>query len=385
MSQPVIDREVGARADSAGILPMTTNIFATRLLPIIFGVGFLGLTGLRATPLPLKVAGNQLVNSTGLPARLRGVNCAGMEWSADGEGHILKTVEVAVKEWHANLIRLPLAQDRWFGKTSEQQDGGAAYRALVRQLVDFCSAHNAYILLDLHWSDAGEWGRNIGQHNLPDKNSITFWKNIAPLYRDNPAVLFDLYNEPSRITWAQWFKGGPVTETDDQTKTRLTYVSVGLPTLVEAIRSTGARNVIVAGGINWAYEVDGILQGRELVDSKGNGVVYAVHPYPHEYENLGRETITQWTARMEAFAQKLPIIVTEFGSIEKSWPFPKGSGYNDEKWNREMLGVLEAHRWNWTAWDFHPTAAPCLISDFNYTPTPEFGVWVRQVLAEKSK
>jgi hypothetical protein len=45
-----------------------------------------------------------------------------------------------------------------------------------------------------------------------------------------------------------------------------------------------------------------------------------------------------------------------------------------------MIGVLETHRWNWAAWDFHTTAWPCLISDWNYTPTPHFGVWVKQAL-----
>ena len=345
--------------------------------------GVITPAGLSAAPLPLKVVGNQLLYGNDQLARLRGVNCAGMEWSTNGDGHILKTVEVAVKDWHANLIRLPLSQDRWFGKAPEQKDDGVAYRALVGQLVDLCSTNNAYIILDLHWSNAGEWGKNIGQHNLPDTNSITFWKDIAQVYKDNPAVLFDLYNEPAHITWDQWFKGGLMTETNKQTnnvKITLTYESVGMPVLVNAIRSTGAKNVIVAGGISFAYEVDGILDGRQLSDPTGNGVIYAVHPYPHEYEKRGREKIDKWTARMEIFAQKLPIIATEFGSMESKWPFPKTWDYNDEKWNREMIDVLEAHHWSWTAWDFHTTAWPCLISDWNYTPTPHFGVWVKQAL-----
>jgi len=344
-------------------------------------VSIIASTGLSAAPLPLKVSGNQLLDSQGQVPRLRGVNCASLEWSSDGDGHILKTVEVALKDWHANLIRLPLSQDRWFGKAPEQTNGSAGYRALVRQLVDLCSTNNAYIILDLHWSNAGEWGKNIGQHNLPDTNSITFWKDIAPVYKDNSAVLFDLYNEPSHITWDQWFQGGPMTETIEHTNTRLTYESVGMPALVSAIRSTGAKNVIVAGGINWAYEVGGILDGRQLSDPTGNGVVYAVHPYPHSYPRLGRETIAQWTARMEPFAKKFPVIVTEFGSIERMWPFPKTwTNYTDAKWNQEMIDMLEAHHWNWTAWDFHVAAWPCLISDWDYTPTPQSGVLVKKAL-----
>jgi hypothetical protein len=355
------------------------------ILRCAFAVAF-GLTAIAASaePSPLHVEGTQLLDGMGRPVRLRGVNCASLEWSSNGDGRILKTVEVAVKEWRANLIRLPLSQDRWFGKAPEQQDGGASYRTLVRKVVELCATNDAYILLDLHWSDAGNWGQNIGQHSLPDQNSVVFWKDFAATFRNNPAVLFDLYNEPNDITWDQWFKGGPLAETNGETHVTQKYESVGLPALAATIRSTGAKNVIVAGGINWAYEVGGIADGHALSDPSGNGVLYAVHPYPHEYSGIGRETIAQWTARMEAFARKFPIIVTEFGSHEADWPFPKDWNTDDEKWNRSMIQTLEDHRWNWTAWDFHPTAAPCLVSNWSYAPTPEFGIWVKQALEKNT-
>ena len=42
-----------------------------------------------AMPFPLKVIGTRVVNSENENVRLRGVNTAGLEWSSDGEGHIL--------------------------------------------------------------------------------------------------------------------------------------------------------------------------------------------------------------------------------------------------------------------------------------------------------
>ena len=90
------------------------------------------------TLLPLKVAGNHIVDSHGEPVLLRGVNAASMEWSSDGQGHIVQTVTTAIRDWHVNLIRLPLSQDRWFGKGPEQANSYASYRALVRQIVDLC-------------------------------------------------------------------------------------------------------------------------------------------------------------------------------------------------------------------------------------------------------
>ncbi len=57
-------------------------------------------------PLPLKVKGNQILNSKEQPVLLRGVNTASLEWSSDGEGHILETVRVAIDDWNCNIIRL---------------------------------------------------------------------------------------------------------------------------------------------------------------------------------------------------------------------------------------------------------------------------------------
>ena len=63
----------------------------------------------------------------------------------------------------------------------------------MRQVVDEAAGHGAYVILDLHWSDAGEWGKQIGQHVMPDPNSVPFWRDVATAYKNAPAVLFDLY------------------------------------------------------------------------------------------------------------------------------------------------------------------------------------------------
>src|ERR1035438_6105859 len=47
-------------------------------------------------PLSLKVAGTKIIDSKGEPVWLRGVNAASMEWTSDGQGHILNTVNAAI-------------------------------------------------------------------------------------------------------------------------------------------------------------------------------------------------------------------------------------------------------------------------------------------------
>ncbi len=321
-----------------------------------------------AMPLPLKVVGTRVVNSRNEPVRLRGVNTAGLEWSSNGEDHILATVNTALRDWHVNVIRLPLAQDRWFGKTPEQNDEGKAYRALVAQVVDRCATSGCYVILDLHWSDMGQWGTRIGQHVMPDRNSVLFWKDVAAAYKNHPAVIFDLYNEPHDVTWDIWQRGGPVTEKATRANPDRAYEAVGMQTLLDTVRETGARNVVIAGGLDWAYDMSGFLKGWLLVDSTGNGVIYANHTYPFK-----GDTVATWVAKMEAATRKVPVIVSEFGSESKT-------PARDEPWVRQVLQILEDHGWHWTAWDLHPHAGPRLIADWNYTPTPSFGRWVKLAL-----
>jgi hypothetical protein len=309
-----------------------------------------------------------------------------MEFTSDGEGHILQTVETAIDDWHANIIRLPLSQDRWFGKGPEQTDGGKSYRALVNRIVNLVQQKKVYIILDLHWSDENVWGQNIGQHELPDLNSLVFWKSFAYVYKNNSSVLFDLYNEPHDTTWDQWKNGAMLTETNRRTGQSTTYQAVGMQAVLNTIRSTGAKNVCVCGGLNWAYDMTGYLQGYTLSDPTGNGVIYSNHFY-----TVKGDTIDQWLAEMAAVDKVIPIIVSEFGSTTfrrppNARPFTPRPGFvprprvDSYAWNAAVLQACTQNGWSWCAWDMHPSAGPTLISDWNYTPTPEFGALVRATL-----
>src|SRR5437763_1482984 len=79
-----------------------------------------------------------------------------------------------------------------------------------------------------------------------------------------------------------WLNGGKVTERNRRTGTELAFEAVGLQALLDAVRETGAANVVIAGGLNWAYDLSGVVAGRRLADPKGRGVVYANHAYPNK-------------------------------------------------------------------------------------------------------
>jgi endoglucanase len=344
-------------------------------LTFLFGCATTQFNNHTNAPLPLKVVGTKILNSHGETVLLRGVNAASMEWSANGQGHILESVRRAIHDWHANIIRLPLSQDRWFGHGPEQTNNFQPYRDLVQQVVELCATNRCYIILDLHWSDCNEWGKNIGQHSMPDSNSIAFWRDLAPVYANHPAVLYDLYNEPHDVSWDVWLHGGTITDKPNnrwQMRDPKTFQAVGMQALLDTVRATGANNVVIAGGLDWAYDFSGILEGRQLSDPHGHGVIYANHCYDNK-----NQSVDTWIANMEKASAKLPVIVTEFGgSAGPSKMVPT------DNWLLHVLRAMDEHQWSWIAWNFHPQARPSLFSDWNYNATTNFGVYVKAALAK---
>lgn len=319
------------------------------LLPVALTLVMLAL--LRpavASPLPLHVAGNSLVNSAGEKVVLKGVDIPSLETLNLGEGPnpggILASVDWAIYKWHVKLIRLPVCQDRWEGKAPVDYHGHpddvALYRRLVDRIVATASRANVYVLIDMHWSDMDVWGRNIGQHKMPDDNTTTAWHHIAAHFANNPAVLFDAYNEPHDVSWPVWRNGGTVTESGT------TYHTPGMQGLVDTIRSTGANNVIAVGGLAWAYDISGVVKGYAI---KGGNIIYSTHIYPPQP--------IDWDATIGPVGKVAPILVGEFGA-------DPSSPYAD--FMPRILAWIRKNHYNACAWSMNPTYTPCLITNWSY-------------------
>jgi hypothetical protein len=313
----------------------------------------------------LHTEGNKVLDVNGKPVWLYGVNIASLEWTNGGD-HVEESVNRAIDDWKVNLIRLPLAQDRWFGKMTNQTDGGAAYRALVDKLVDTCAAARVYIDLDLHWSDCGKWinqGGKLGQHNMPDKNSITFWQDVATRFKNHPNVIFGLYNEPHDVSFAVWRDGGTATDKParwNPSQAIVIYEAVGLQKLYDTVRATGATNVVTVSGLDWGYDLSGVLQGYEI---KGSNLIYETHPYPNK---------PNWDKKFGDASGKYPVYVGEWGFGRRDT--------NGLAYAQNLMQYAKKHELHWTAWDLHTAAGPTLIKNWQYEPTV-FGQFVKEQLA----
>jgi hypothetical protein len=116
----------------------------------------------------LKVDGNRLKTIHGKDVRMQGVNIPGLEW--DEWQHVMPTLKAAVGEWKANIVRLPLSQDHWFGRAKEQKDRGAGYRKIVRAFAEQAAALKCYVILDLEVPTAAAW---VGNTSLGTRCPMT--------------------------------------------------------------------------------------------------------------------------------------------------------------------------------------------------------------------
>ena len=327
-------------------------------------------TNAASLPPELHVDGNQLKTKAGQVVWLQGLSVDSMQWAMSGE-HILQTIPVAIEQWKANVIRLPVIDSFWFGQPAHNQkakDGGLRYRKLVDDAIQAAASRGAYVALDLHVFGA------------PTEKHVTFWKDASTRYMNHPAVLFELFNEPHSISWNVWRDGGSLKEkhTDvnpAESKEEITgEKSTGMQALVDAVRATGAKNIVIAGGLDWGYDLSGVIKDQALTDRDGNGIMYSSHLYPWKKD---------WQSKTLDAAKKYPIFVGEVGcppDYAKFTFIPEKERYPLEGWAPDVLGLIQKYKLNWTGFSFHPKCGPMVILDWDYTPTPYWGVYVKQAL-----
>jgi endoglucanase len=311
----------------------------------------------------LRVSGNRLVTADGKAVWLQGVNVSNLETNPEANHNPVWSIHVAIEDWKANVVRLPVYDGFWFGngKGALKSNDREAYRAVVDRAIKLAAGQGAYIVLDLH------------KYRAPEDAAVAFWKDAAARYKNNPAVLFDVLNEPHDISWEVWRNGGMVATPAKGNTPATAFHSPGMQGLVEAVRGTGARNVIVAGGLGYAFDLSGVLNGYALDDKGGNGIMYATHFY-----NWAKG----WESHFLPVAAKYPVLVGECGADPHKMTFvPAELQENPYTWAPDAIGLIQKYKLNWTAWCFHTRATPNMLLDWDYTPTPFWGAFVKDALS----
>jgi hypothetical protein len=343
----------------------------------------------------VQVKGSKLVSTqTGATVQIVGGNVSGLETGDNSLWPSFRAASVAtwqsVKNWGhgVNSIRLPLNETSWLNYECEDPGAGVSgrytyigtaangkgvyrpdpqgmYKSTVQQVVANATAAGLYVILDLHWgAPNGADGIGIcpiGQPGFADSDhALTFWKEVADMFRNNPAVMFELFNEPygdgNFNNMVQSVNGGNnnqvgpqgymmrdggslypyVTQNnsanDVSEEYNISYNVAGMQSMLNTIRAEYAGNVVLSAPVWWAGQIQLWLQTKPI-DSHGQ-LAASWHDYGWTGSGSGHNDPSA------ILAAGYPIVITEQWNVSGV-----GGGYS---WLASQdIGFLW---WGWNDW-----------------------------------
>jgi hypothetical protein len=364
----------------------------------------------------IRVAGNQLVDASGKAVQLRGVNVSGLEFVAiqgwnptnpwGGQTGTDTPQWNTLKTWGINAVRLPLNEASWLGLScvsvggsgavvvdgakvenkrggTVKADPGGNYVATVKSSVAGATEAGLYVILDLHWSAPGEVCPMTQNAMADADHSLDFWSSVATAFREYPSVLFELFNEPTlpskRANWTILRDGGmqdAVLTGGDPFQVSFGWQVAGMQQMLDAVRATGAKNVVLVAGLNYAGDLSRWLDYRPVDSLQQLGAVW--HSYPTYHSVWGtagylipNAGLSTWSDAEQILAAGFPLVVTEYG--DRNTPGTVGAPFVSHllPWaDRNGVGYL-----GW-AWAVAQNPDNVLITNSAGDPTSGYGEYV---------
>jgi endoglucanase len=309
-----------------------------------------------AEPGRIEIDGNRLVWN-GAALRLAGIAMGDPVYIRAGRS--LDDYRVVAQDWSANCVRISVHPGHW------------RYDArLLAELLDAdiaaARAQGLFVIID--WHAIGfpgryepvpppEWGLISDAYLSSIEDAIAFWRGMAQRHGEDPAVLFELWNEPVGDD-SHWVSDGAYWAEFKPAWTAITAEIRGI-----------SDTIVLASGGRWAHDLTG--PAADPLDDARTG--YAWHVYPNE----DRHDPDRWFKSLGTLAASKPIIVTEWGFC----PGCEGGLQGDRAdfalpFTRDILdGLALSH----TAWCYSPGAAPALLAADGITPS-DYGRFVRDFL-----
>lgn len=232
---------------------------------------------------------------------------------------------------HYNLFTLPIEDepvkgvDTWLDRGFE----------MVDDLLDWCSANEIYLILDLHAAPGGQGkDANISDYD-PSKRSlwesvenqrktVALWKRLAERYANEPWIGgYDLINEPNWDIDNAGNKNG--CNCNQNTQLWSLYKQI-----INEIRKVDSNHMIIIEGNCWGNNYNG-LPKLSTID---NNLVLSFHKYWSHNNQSSIEGIMNLSK-----TQNVPIWLGE-------------SGENSNTWFTNAINLVEGNNIGWAWWPY---------------------------------
>jgi len=237
---------------------------------------------------------------------------------------------------HYNLLTLPIEEEPVEGENTWLE---ASFER-IDELMNWCTANNIYLILDLHAAPGGQGSDSAISDYDPDKPSlweselnrdktVALWGQLADRYKDEPWMGgYGLLNE---VNW--WPLDGSVL--------RAFYIET-----TQAIRAVDQNHIIFIGGNSWSNDFSGLTPPWD------SNLVYEFHKY---WSYNDTESI-QWVLDMQN-QHNIPLWCGE-------------TGENSNVWYKDAMSLYETNNIGWSCWPYKriaTTVAPYSVpSNPNY-------------------
>ncbi|WP_329292069.1 cellulase family glycosylhydrolase [Streptomyces pseudovenezuelae] len=318
-------------------------------------------------------SGRQILDASGQPVRIAGINWFGFEtsnhvvhglWSRD-----YKSMIDQMKSLGYNTIRIPFSDDILkagtvpnsidfsSGKNADLQ--GRDSLGVLDKLVSYAGQDGLKVILDRHRPDSGGQSALWYTAAVPESTWIANLKALATRYKGQDTVVgIDLHNEPHDP--ACWGCG------DTATDWRLAAQRAG-----NAVLSVNPELLIFVEGVQTVNGVSGWWGGNLMGVAQypvqlnvANRVVYSAHDYATSVAQQSWFSDPSFPANMPGiwdkywgyiFKQNIaPVWVGEFGTTLQSTM--------DQKWLAALVSYLRptstygADSFHWTFWSWNPNS-----------------------------
>jgi Carbohydrate binding domain/Cellulase (glycosyl hydrolase family 5) len=302
-----------------------------------------------ATISPLHVSGNQLIDASGTPVILRGVNRSGTEYAcAQGWGIFDGPSDAAsisaIASLGSNSVNIGLNEDCWLGINGVNPAySGANYQNAIVAFTQLLEQAGIYPIISYMWGAPGTQ-LALDQPSMPDADHATaLWTSVANTFKNDNRVLLRLQEEPhpaggdnSTAAWNCWANGGSSCNEG--------YSTVGFKSLMRTVRATGATNVVQVPGVSYANDMTQFLTNMP-VDSNQMGVVDV-------YGNNVCGSPACFDSEYAPVAAQMPFMAGEFGET-----------YDDSVCGTTamdaIMGWFDAHHAGYDAWVWDTWGTSC--------------------------
>jgi endoglucanase len=282
----------------------------------------------------LRVEGNKIVDKDGKQTQLCGMSFFWSQWM--GKFYNEQTVKWLVDDWKVTVVRAAMGVKHIESHSGFLYDGSEQLK--VKAVVEGALKKGIYVIID--------WHDHLAFQNAEE--SQHFFEEMARLYGSYPNVIYEIYNEPERVSWSKTVK--PYSQR-----------------IVKAIRAIDSDNLILIGTPYWCQNVndaaDDPLEGKNLV--------YSLHFYAASHKGELRDKA------LYAMKKGIPLFVSEFGTCLAS-----GNGILDSAETQRWFSFMDQNKLSWCSWSIadKDETASALLPGARY-----YGQWTLNELTPSGK